>query len=91
MLFDERAGWTMQFCFPFLTYQSIPGNRRKAGVKDMCVQWLNKWLGQFRQHIRSLAGKISRAQAGSVVKWVCSYVITPIWYTSEYIVINSKI
>ncbi|KAJ7382337.1 hypothetical protein OS493_035614 [Desmophyllum pertusum] len=34
----------------------------------MCVQWLNKWLGQFRQHIRSLAGKISRAQAGSVVK-----------------------
>lgn len=47
---------------------SIPGNRRKALIKDMCVQWLNKWLGQFRQHIRSLAGKISRAQAGSVVK-----------------------
>jgi len=46
----------------------IPENRRKARVKDMCVQWLNKWLGQFRQHIRSLAGKISRAQAGSVVK-----------------------
>jgi len=46
----------------------IPENRRKAQVKDMCVQWLNKWLGQFRQHIRSLAGKISRAQAGSVVK-----------------------
>jgi len=46
----------------------IPDNRRKARVKDLCVQWLNKWLSQFRQHIRSLAGKISRAQAGSVVK-----------------------
>jgi len=46
----------------------IPDNRRKARVKDLCVQWLNKWLAQFRQHIRSLAGKISRAQAGSVVK-----------------------
>lgn len=46
----------------------IPENRRKARVKDLCVQWLNEWLAQFRQHIRSLAGKISRAQAGSVVK-----------------------
>ena len=53
------------FSFPV---QSFPDNRRKARVKDLCVQWLNKWLAQFRQHIRSLAGKISRAQAGSVVK-----------------------
>ena len=53
------------FSFPV---QDIPDNRKKARVKDLCVQWLNKWLAQFRQHIRSLAGKISRAQAGSVVK-----------------------
>lgn len=46
----------------------IPENGRKRIVKGMCVEWLNKWLSQFRQHIRSLAGKINRAQAGSVVK-----------------------
>lgn len=56
--------------FLVLHAQGIPENRRKARIKDMCVQWLNNWLGQFRQHIRSLAGKISRAQAGSVVKYV---------------------
>ncbi|XP_068724283.1 WD repeat-containing protein 97-like isoform X2 [Montipora capricornis] len=48
--------------------KDVPENRRKGRVKDMCVEWLNKWLAEFRQHIRTLAGKISRAQAGSVVK-----------------------
>lgn len=63
----DTAGYFVKELDSFDT-TSIPGNRRKARVKDMCIQWLNKWLGQFRQHIRSLAGKISRAQAGSVVK-----------------------
>ncbi|XP_048577146.1 uncharacterized protein LOC5521505 isoform X2 [Nematostella vectensis] len=48
--------------------QDIVGTRRKPRVREMCLSWLDAWLSRFKQHIRSLAGKISRAQAGSVVK-----------------------
>ncbi|KAK3744458.1 hypothetical protein QZH41_012879 [Actinostola sp. cb2023] len=43
-------------------------NRRKARVRELCLNWLEKWLTQFKKHIKSLAGKIGRAQSGSIVK-----------------------
>jgi len=63
----DTAGYFAKELDAFDT-KDIPESGRKKIVKGMCVEWLNKWLSQFRQHIRSLAGKINRAQAGSVVK-----------------------
>lgn len=41
----------------------------KAHIHRQCLNWLDKWLTQFKEHIRSLAGKINRARSGQVVRY----------------------
>ena len=60
----------MLYVFLFLLQKETPGRRRKSLVREVCMSWVEKWLGLFKNHIKTLASKIGRAQSGRVVKYV---------------------
>lgn len=47
---------------------AVPANQQRMNLLEQVNTWLREWTEQFRDHIKSLAGKICRASQGQVVR-----------------------